>query len=446
MTYKRWQGPTRPVSNGAAVLRLTLGSDDDAPGHARAALGRLRGQTDEDVLERAVLLTSELVSNSVKHAGSAEIRVDIWPNTGSVAVVVTDDGPGFVPVAQPATVADQDGGFGLPLLDTLSEAWGSGCDGEAWVWFEVSPRIIARPLAVPARQPATEREQLLDIRMVVDSVKNHALVALDAAGNVTNWGAGAVTLTGYSAEELLGRPFSDLYVQASEQSFERERIAVESDGWHRVQRWIRRKDGSAVWAEVALAPIVDGAGNRRGLSALITDATEHKRIHDSNVHLISELREQAMTDDLTGLPNRRCWTAELNRELARSRRHGTPLAIVMLDLNGFKAFNDKHGHPAGDELLRAVARDWSEALRATDMLARFGGDEFSITLPDCSPELAIAVVGRVRAATPPRIDSSAGIASSNGAETADELVGRADAALYDAKRQDQAVSVAVTNP
>jgi diguanylate cyclase (GGDEF)-like protein len=341
MTYKHWQGPTRPVSNGAAVIRLTLGSDDDAPGHARAALGRqLRGQADEDVLERAVLLTSELVTNSVKHAGSAEIRVDIWPNAGSVAVVVTDDGPGFVPVGQPATVADQDGGFGMPLLDTLSEAWGSGCDGEAWVWFEVSPRIIARPLAALALQPATERAELFDIRTVV----------------------------------------------------------------------------------------------------------EHKGVHDSNVHLISEFREQAMTDDLTGLPSRRCWAAELNRELARSRRHGTPLTIVMLDLNGFKAFNDKHGHPAGDELLRAVARDWSEALRATDMLARFGGDEFSITLPDCSPELAIAVVGRVQAATPPRIDSSAGIASSNGAETADELVGRADAALYDAKRQDRAVSVAVTNP
>jgi diguanylate cyclase (GGDEF)-like protein len=179
---------------------------------------------------------------------------------------------------------------------------------------------------------------------------------------------------------------------------------------------------------------------------LITDATEHRRIHDSNEHLIAELREQAMTDDLTGLPNRRCWAAELSRELARSRRHGTPLAIVMLDLNGFKAFNDAHGHPAGDELLRAVARDWSEAVRATDMLARFGGDEFSITLPDCSPELATVVAGRVRAATPPRIDSSAGIASWEGVETADELVGRADAALYNAKRHGEAISVAVPNP
>jgi diguanylate cyclase (GGDEF)-like protein/PAS domain S-box-containing protein len=446
MTYKRWQGPTRPVPNGAAVVRLTLGSNDDAPGHARAALASLGGQTDEDVLERAVLLISELVTNSVKHADTAEIRVAIWPTAGSIAVVVTDDGPGFVPVAQPGTISDQEGGFGLPLLDTLSETWGSGSDGEAWVWFEVSPRIIERPLLVPARQSVMEREQLLDIRMVVDSVKHHALVALDGEGSVTNWGAGAVALTGYSAEELLGQPLSDLYAQASERSFEHERAAAQSDGWHRVQRWIRRKDASALWAEVALAPIVDGAGNRRGLSALITDATEDKRVHESNVHLISELREQAMTDHLTGLPNRRCWGAELNRELARARRQRTPLAIVMLDLNGFKAFNDEHGHPAGDALLREVARDWSEAVRATDMLARFGGDEFSITLPDCSPELAIAVVARIQAATSPRIYSSAGIASCDGAETADALVGRADAALYDAKRQGHAVSVAVTNP
>jgi two-component sensor histidine kinase len=100
-------------------------------------------------------MTSELVTNSVKHAGSAEIRVDMWRNAGSVAVVVTDDGPGFVPVAQPATIADQDGGFGLPLLDTLSEAWGSGCDGEAWVWFEVSPRIIAQSADVWRGDPLT---------------------------------------------------------------------------------------------------------------------------------------------------------------------------------------------------------------------------------------------------------------------------------------------------
>src|SRR5436190_4549074 len=180
MAYKRWQGPTRPVSNGAKVVRLALVSDEAAPRHARAALAPLRGQVDEDVHERALLLTSELVTNSVKHAGGAEVRVDIWPAEGSIAVVVSDDGSGFAPIAQPTTIADSDGGgFGLPLIDTLSEAWGSGCDGEAWVWFEIWPRAIDVPRAPElVAVPESDRGELLDLRMVVDSVKDRALVAL----------------------------------------------------------------------------------------------------------------------------------------------------------------------------------------------------------------------------------------------------------------------------
>src|SRR5438876_703680 len=111
MTYKRWQGPNRPVSNGSTVVHLVLESNGHAPRQASAALGRLRGQADGNVLERAKLLTTEVVTNSVKHAGGAEIRVDIWPSAGSVAVVVSDDGPGFVPVSQRATGSDPDGGL-----------------------------------------------------------------------------------------------------------------------------------------------------------------------------------------------------------------------------------------------------------------------------------------------------------------------------------------------
>jgi anti-sigma regulatory factor (Ser/Thr protein kinase) len=123
------------------TVRLELASDGSAPAHARTALAPLSGHVDEDVLERARLLTSEVVTNSVRHADGAEVRVEIWPAGGSIAVVVSDDGSGFSPAAQPAAMAGG-GGFGLPLVDTLAEAWGSGCDGEAWVWFEVWPRAI----------------------------------------------------------------------------------------------------------------------------------------------------------------------------------------------------------------------------------------------------------------------------------------------------------------
>ena len=152
MTFKHWQGPTRPVSNGATGIHLALESNEDAPAHARAAFASLRAHADEDMLERAVLMASELVTNSVIHAEAAEVRVDIWPAHGSLAVVVTDDGPGFIPVAQPTTIAEtSEGGFGLPLIDTLCETWGAGSDGEAWVWFEVWPRPVVAPLVDTAR-------------------------------------------------------------------------------------------------------------------------------------------------------------------------------------------------------------------------------------------------------------------------------------------------------
>ena len=140
MTYKRWKGPLRPVANGASALRVTLSSDEDAPAHARAAVARVAPGATDDVLERARLLTSEVVTNSVRHAGSTEVRLEVSHAGDWIAVVVCDDGPGFEPSEQPARMPHS-GGFGLSLLDTLSAAWASGWDHEAWVWFEVSPEL-----------------------------------------------------------------------------------------------------------------------------------------------------------------------------------------------------------------------------------------------------------------------------------------------------------------
>jgi diguanylate cyclase (GGDEF)-like protein/PAS domain S-box-containing protein len=438
MQYARWQGPDPPVSNGAVVMRLELEANEDAPRIARAAVNDLRPDVDDDVLERVTLLASEVVTNAVRFSGGAEVRVEIWRSGSTVAVVTSDDGPGFSPVPLPGTIAgaESDGGFGLPLLDTLSEAWGSGTADDSWVWFEVSPRIIP-PMA---RRATNQSDDLLDIRMAVDSVKNHALVALDGAGHVTNWGAGPVALTGYSAEDMLGRSLSDLYVPASASAFARDREAAESEGWHAVDRWLRRKDGTELWAEVALATIRDSSGNERGLSALISDITRRKRAGDAREHLIAQLREQALTDDLTGLPNRRRFAQDLGRELARSRRQGTEFAVAMLDLDGFKAFNDSHGHRKGDHLLCALTREWSAALRGGDVLGRLGGDEFAMALPDCAPELALTVVARLQESTEALMPCSAGIASSRGADSGEELLARADAALHNAKRTRQRIS------
>lgn len=152
------------------------------------------------------------------------------------------------------------------------------------------------------------------------------------------------------------------------------------------------------------------------------------------VALLSRLEMVARTDELTGLPNRRAWQERLPREVAVAMRRQEPLCVAMLDLDHFKRYNDRLGHQAGDRLLKQVAGAWSSDLRQIDVLARYGGEEFALALPGIEVEEALEVVERLRERTPEEQRFSAGVASWNGSESVGELLGRADAALYHAKR------------
>jgi diguanylate cyclase len=158
--------------------------------------------------------------------------------------------------------------------------------------------------------------------------------------------------------------------------------------------------------------------------------------------LLTSLARLALTDQLTGLPNRRAWEEALQRELSRADRDGNPVCVAVIDLDEFKRFNDEHGHQAGDALLAEAARAWQGQLRASDVLARYGGEEFAAVIPAWPLQTAIAVVERLRRATPTGLTASAGIASWDRNETAAELFGRADAALYEAKQRGRNRTVA----
>jgi diguanylate cyclase (GGDEF)-like protein len=159
--------------------------------------------------------------------------------------------------------------------------------------------------------------------------------------------------------------------------------------------------------------------------------------HLSHAALLAEESHDSRHDALTDLPNRRAYEERLRHELARSRRYGHPLALCLLDLDGFKAVNDQLGHPAGDEVLRAVA-DAIRATRAADEGFRLGGDEFAILLPETTARDAVAGVGRmIDALAASRIDGlrrigvSYGIAS--GERDPDSLHAAADRELLAAK-------------
>jgi diguanylate cyclase (GGDEF)-like protein len=161
------------------------------------------------------------------------------------------------------------------------------------------------------------------------------------------------------------------------------------------------------------------------------------------VELLSRLESMARTDDLTGLPNRRAWDEELPREMLRAKREQRPLCVAMIDLDHFKEFNDERGHQAGDRLLKQAAAAWGMELRGTDVLARYGGEEFALALPGCTPEQSMAVAERLRAVMPEGETCSIGIAEWDGLEEPSSLLGRADAALYEAKHRGRDLSVIV---
>jgi diguanylate cyclase (GGDEF)-like protein len=183
------------------------------------------------------------------------------------------------------------------------------------------------------------------------------------------------------------------------------------------------------WRSAIAVPLARG-GEPSGVITFLSTAVD---AHERQTR-IERLARLALTDELTGLPNRRAWEEMLVRELARAARTAEPVCVAVLDLDRFKTFNDTHGHQAGDRLLHDVAQAWQRQLRLSDLIARYGGEEFAAIIPAWPAQTAAAVVERLRRATPGALTASAGVASWDGTETGAELFARADAALYAAKQ------------
>jgi diguanylate cyclase (GGDEF)-like protein/PAS domain S-box-containing protein len=235
---------------------------------------------------------------------------------------------------------------------------------------------------------------------------------------------------GYSLEELRSVPFIDRV-----HPDDRERTELESAGLFEGAETIGfenrylAKDGTWHWLRWSsqLSP------DESMIYARAADVTEMKQIEAEREELFDKVQDMARHDSLTGLPNRRALEEQLPQAMARARRSLSPLCVAILDIDHFKDYNDTHGHLAGDEVLRACARAWDSTLRGGDTIVRFGGEEFLVLLPDVEAEQAAEIVERLRLKTPMGQSCSAGLACWDCTETIDDLLGRADKALYLAK-------------
>ncbi len=246
---------------------------------------------------------------------------------------------------------------------------------------------------------------------------------------------------GYSREELLSMKISDVDTTFTPNQMKELKAQILQTGEGRIERMHRRKDNTTYPVEVR-AKIVE-IGKPYMLS-IVRDITERKLAEGEVQKLQEQLREQALHDPLTGLYNRRYLDVAMGRELIRAERNKQPIGIVMCDIDNFKVVNDTYGHLVGDEVLRVFAGLLRKNSRGSDIICRFGGEEFLMFLPDMPPDVAYQRAELLRTAIAAKritsgvaviqVTASFGVAAfpENG-KTQDALIRAVDAAMYQAK-------------
>ncbi|HEX8222505.1 MAG TPA: diguanylate cyclase [Allosphingosinicella sp.] len=224
----------------------------------------------------------------------------------------------------------------------------------------------------------------------------------------------------------------------------REVAAIEAEEHRRLA--LRRAAYSQADARSEYYSLALAAAGSAMLALLALAAVTALRANARAAEATAELRRIATVDSLTGLFNRRHLLERLEAETGRSLRNGRPLCLAIVDVDHFKRVNDRHGHPAGDEVLRVLARLIRDSVRTSDVVGRMGGEEFAILMPETERAQARLVcerLGAMVARTPVLLPSGAaltvtlstGIALMAGEEASDKLISRADAALYGAKAE-----------
>ena len=270
---------------------------------------------------------------------------------------------------------------------------------------------------------------------------------VNSGRRILYWNAATERLSGYAASEVVGSLCFDNILDHADSAgchlcHERCPLAATIETGKQLCKrvFLRHKEANRIAVEVRVSPVIDERGRTIGAVEIFRDAGSDLALESA----YSSARELAQKDPLTGLANRRSLASFVSEQLMLFCRSGRRFSVIMVDLDHFKAVNDRFGHTAGDRVLAEIAHVLLESSREMDLAGRDGGDEFAVVLPNTSLEQAATIAGRIRAGIQDRnwgasigisaLTGSLEVADSCPGDDWDSLISRADATLYDAKQ------------
>lgn len=283
------------------------------------------------------------------------------------------------------------------------------------------------------------RRKEKQLTTILDNLKAHVYIKdVNFTYNYVN--ADLCDYLGRTHDDVVGKSDTEIFGEtvASRFHLSDQQVFDYKENCTSIEKSKDYKTGDTRYFWSVKVPLVNELGNPYALLGISTDVTEQKRLE-------KELREMASTDVLTGVHNRRHFIELCTREISRAKRYNSPLSLIMLDMDHFKRINDSFGHAVGDEAIKAMTGLCRENLRDTDVIGRIGGEEFAIILPETDQVGALHIAERIRQSTakygfdigqnqPCTFTASFGVTMMvEKDEEPDDLLKRADIALYDAK-------------
>jgi len=389
------------------------------------------------------LLQPDLVSMGYMHEGRWQHIAETYASIGLLQRPYSLDGFLYDPEA-----ADRQARERMKLALTLVLPIAAGLGAVALVFLALNRRLT-RSIRAQVELSAIIQENERRFRFIAEHAADVIWTMDLPSGRFTYVSPSVLQLRGYTPEEIMSRPATEA-LSPDSATLVRSHIVKAMAEWHAgrqvppsvLELDQPHRDGRLIPTEVVTTLHPDADGNLVSVLGISRDITARRQAEQELRHEIESLGQLASTDPLTGAWNRRHFGEIVEGEMHRSNRYGHPLSLLLLDIDHFKRVNDTHGHAEGDRVLCEVADCMRAAIRVSDSLTRWGGEEFIVLMPDTGLSSAVILAERIREGIEGHafegigpVTASVGVAEFLPNDSRDAWLERADLAMYRAKHQ-----------